>query len=79
MVFLRKPLPHEEVGQDNPSTDINVHSGTGANAHPGPAGTVAVTLQSTLPASDDVRPHAALLHVHDSCRAPACTPGMRKR
>lgn len=53
MVFLRKPLPHEEAGQDNPSTDINVVSGTGANAHPGPAGTVAVTLESTLPASDD--------------------------
>jgi len=65
MVFLRKPRPHE----DNVAAamaDLNVHSGAGANAHPGPAGTVAVTLETNpAPGSDEVclcRPAALVLH-----------------
>lgn len=55
MVFLRKPTPFEAAAhEDGPQTDISVVSGSVANAHPGPAGTVAVTLQSNLPGSDEV-------------------------
>lgn len=55
MVFLRKPLPDED-SVAAATADLNVHSGAGANAHPGPAGTVAVTLDTNpAPGSDEVR------------------------
>ena len=48
MVFLRKPRLWEETPLQ-PRTDLNEVSAPGSSAHPGPQGTVAVTLQSAVP------------------------------
>lgn len=67
MVFLRKPFPFEVAArEDGPQTDINVVSGSDANAHAGPAGTVAVTLQSNLPDSENVRSRCQIA-AHADC------------